>query len=99
MVLKEKKIRTITLSKAGTINLLIFLLSLAALFAGCKLTATKASDNARQKREVKSANNQNKSTKGENSMSNRIHELLLRNLQEVFGEGDAAQRRAAIAEL
>jgi len=32
-------------------------------------------------------------------MSNRIHELLLRNLQEVFGEGDAAQRRAAIAEL
>ena len=32
-------------------------------------------------------------------MINRIHELLLRNLQEVFGEGDAAQRRAAIAEL
>ncbi len=32
-------------------------------------------------------------------MINRIHELLLRSLQEVFGEGDAAQRRAAIAEL
>ena len=32
-------------------------------------------------------------------MSNRIHELLLRNLQEVFGEGDATRRRAAIAEL
>jgi hypothetical protein len=32
-------------------------------------------------------------------MSNRIHELLNRNLQEVFGEGDAARRRAAIEEL
>jgi hypothetical protein len=32
-------------------------------------------------------------------MSDRIHELLNRNLQEVFGEGDAARRRAAIAEL
>ena len=32
-------------------------------------------------------------------MSNRIHELLSRNLQEVFGEGDAAHRRAAIKEL
>jgi hypothetical protein len=32
-------------------------------------------------------------------MANRIHELLHRNLQEVFGEGDAARRRAAIAEL
>ena len=32
-------------------------------------------------------------------MSNRIHELLSRNLQEVFGEGDAARRRAAIEEL
>ena len=32
-------------------------------------------------------------------MSDRIHELLSRNLQEVFGEGDAARRRAAIAEL
>jgi hypothetical protein len=31
--------------------------------------------------------------------SERIHELLLRNLQEVFGEGDAARRRAAVAEL
>ena len=28
-------------------------------------------------------------------MSNRIHELLNRNLQEVFGEGDAVRRRAA----
>ena len=32
-------------------------------------------------------------------MSDKIHELLNRNLQEVFGEGDAARRRAAIAEL
>jgi len=32
-------------------------------------------------------------------MSDRIHELLHRNLQEVFGEGDAARRRAAIEEL
>ena len=32
-------------------------------------------------------------------MSDRTHELLHRNLQEVFGEGDAARRRAAIAEL
>src|SRR5258708_28238201 len=32
-------------------------------------------------------------------MSNRIHELLHRNLQEVFGEGDPARRRAAIDEL
>ena len=32
-------------------------------------------------------------------MDGRIHELLHRNLQEVFGEGDAARRRAAIAEL
>src|SRR5580698_1809567 len=32
-------------------------------------------------------------------MTERIHELLLRNLQEVFGEGDAAKRRAAIKEL
>jgi hypothetical protein len=32
-------------------------------------------------------------------MSDRIHELLSRNLQEVFGEGDAVRRRAAIAEL
>ncbi len=29
-------------------------------------------------------------------MDDRIIELLLRNLQEVFGEGDAARRRAAI---
>ena len=32
-------------------------------------------------------------------MNDRIHELLYRNLQEVFGEGDATRRRAAIAEL
>ena len=32
-------------------------------------------------------------------MSDRIQELLSRNLQEVFGEGDAARRRAAIKEL
>ena len=32
-------------------------------------------------------------------MKDRIHELLHRNLQEVFGEGDAARRRAAIDEL
>src|SRR3989449_9057691 len=34
-----------------------------------------------------------------NAMSDRIHELLNRNLQEVFGEGDATRRRAAIEEL
>jgi hypothetical protein len=38
-------------------------------------------------------------SKKRNIMSNRIHELLHRNLQEVFGEGDAARRRAAITEL
>jgi len=32
-------------------------------------------------------------------MSDRIRELLNRNLQEVFGEGDAARRRAAIEDL
>jgi hypothetical protein len=32
-------------------------------------------------------------------MSDRICELLNRNLQGVFGEGDAARRRAAIEEL
>jgi hypothetical protein len=32
-------------------------------------------------------------------MNDPIHELLHRNLQEVFGEGDAARRRAAIEEL
>jgi SnoaL-like domain len=32
-------------------------------------------------------------------VSGRIHELLRRNLQEVFGEGDAERRRAAIEEL
>jgi hypothetical protein len=35
----------------------------------------------------------------ENAVSDRIHELLHRNLQEVFGEGDAKRRRAAIDEL
>src|SRR6202795_97742 len=33
------------------------------------------------------------------AMSNRIHELLNRNLQEVFGEGDATRRRTAIDEF
>jgi hypothetical protein len=33
------------------------------------------------------------------AMNDRIHELLHRSLQEVFGEGDAARRRAAIDEL
>ena len=32
-------------------------------------------------------------------MNDRIHELLHRNLQEVFGEGNAARRRAAIEDL
>jgi len=32
-------------------------------------------------------------------MPERIHELLRRNLQEVFGEGDPTRRRAAIKEL
>jgi hypothetical protein len=32
-------------------------------------------------------------------MAERIHELLHRNLQEVFGEGDPVRRRTAIAEL
>jgi hypothetical protein len=32
-------------------------------------------------------------------MSNIIETLLLRNLQEVFGEGDPVRRRAAIEEL
>jgi SnoaL-like domain len=32
-------------------------------------------------------------------MADNIHELLSRNLQEVFGEGDAARRRAAIEAL
>jgi hypothetical protein len=34
-----------------------------------------------------------------NESTDRIHELLHRNLQEVFGEGDAKRRRAAIDEL
>lgn len=32
-------------------------------------------------------------------MSDHFHELLHRNLQEVFGEGDASRRLAAIEEL
>jgi hypothetical protein len=32
-------------------------------------------------------------------MDEKIHELLLRNLQEVFGEGDPTKRRSAIKEL
>jgi hypothetical protein len=32
-------------------------------------------------------------------MPDHIHELLNRNLQEAFGEGDAARRRAAIEDL
>src|ERR1700749_1712134 len=32
-------------------------------------------------------------------MADHIRELLQRNLQEVFGEGDATRRRAAIEEL
>lgn len=32
-------------------------------------------------------------------MTDRTHELLYRNLQEVFGEGNATRRRAAIEEL
>ena len=32
-------------------------------------------------------------------MNDRIHQLLHRNLLEVFGEGDAIRRRAAIEEL
>ena len=32
-------------------------------------------------------------------MTDRINELLYRNLQEVFGEGDATRRRAAIEAL
>src|SRR5882672_3302474 len=32
-------------------------------------------------------------------MTERIHELMLRNLQEVFGEGGPTKRRSAIKEL
>lgn len=32
-------------------------------------------------------------------MTDATHELIYRNLQEVFGEGDAQRRRAAIEEL
>ena len=32
-------------------------------------------------------------------MNDRIHELLHRNLQEVFGEGDAVRPRPAVDEL
>ena len=36
---------------------------------------------------------------GKVAMTKQIIELLYRNLQEVFGEGDAARRRAAIGEF
>ncbi len=36
---------------------------------------------------------------GKVAMTEQIIELLYRNLQEVFGEGDAARRRAAIGEF
>src|SRR5260370_21605763 len=36
---------------------------------------------------------------GERPMPDHIRELLHRNLQEVFGEGNAARRRAAIESL
>jgi hypothetical protein len=36
---------------------------------------------------------------GEEAMWERIHELLLRNLQEVFGGGYPTKRRSAIREL
>jgi hypothetical protein len=32
-------------------------------------------------------------------VTDRIHELLYRNLQEAFGEGDRTRRRAAIEDL
>jgi hypothetical protein len=32
-------------------------------------------------------------------VNDRIHELLHRNLQEAFGEGDATRRRTAIEEF
>ena len=32
-------------------------------------------------------------------MSEKIHKLLLRNLQEVFGEGDPTKRRSAIQDF
>ena len=40
-----------------------------------------------------------KSEIGNRTMDDRIIELLYRNLQEVFGEGDAARRRAAIRDF
>ena len=79
-------------------GIIIFPLSLAALLAACKLT-DQSSNAAQREQEVKEADQEKKFNEGEKSMSNRIHELLLRNLQEVFGEGDATRRRAAIAEL
>ena len=52
----KKKIRTITLPTVITINLLIFLLSLATLLGAWKLTATKDFDSARRQQEAKEAN-------------------------------------------
>ena len=77
---------------------IIFPLSLAALLAACKLT-DQSSNAPQREQQVKEADQEKKFNKRQKSMSNRIHELLLRNLQEVFGEGDATRRRAAIAEL
>jgi len=37
------------------------------------------------------ATRREQANQGEMPMSDRIHELLHRNLQEVFGEGDAAR--------
>jgi hypothetical protein len=37
--------------------------------------------------------------KTENTMSNSISTLLLRNLSDVFGENDPVRRRAAIDEI
>ncbi len=81
------------------INLLIFLLSLGTFLAACKVTAAKAPDSARREQEAKEANKTKKFDTGENIMSTRIHELLLRNLHDVFGENDPARRRAAVDEL
>src|SRR5271156_3193405 len=38
-------------------------------------------------------------SKGETNMSNSISTLLIRNLQDVFGENDPERRRAAIDEI
>jgi hypothetical protein len=70
------------------INLLVFLSSLAALLAACKLTAAKASDSAGREQEAKEANNKKKSNTGENIMSIRAR-TMSRNVTttEVFIDG------------